>query len=232
MRLDLYFRVLWRFKFVVALGMVAALALTFLSVARFDLSTHKVTYRSSEQWTSYARIFVTERGFPYGAVDANGGDPARFAANAILYSQLATSDAVTRLAFAGTKPPGTIQAAPVLASADSSDALPIVSIAATAASADTAKELARREMEGLIRYVGVEQERAAIPVGNRVVLQVILQPEHAELTKGRSKTLPIVVFLCAMLAVVGLAFVFENLRPLPAFEEQLPVALPPRSNVA
>ena len=31
--------------------------------------------------------------------------------------------------------------------------------------------------------------------------------------EGRSKTIPIVVFLTVMLAFVGLAFILENLRP-------------------
>ncbi len=33
------------------------------------------------------------------------------------------------------------------------------------------------------------------------------------LLEGRSKTVPIVVFLTVMLAVIGLAFILENLRP-------------------
>jgi hypothetical protein len=50
--------------------------------------------------------------------------------------------------------------------------------------------------------------------------------------KGRSKTLPIVVFLFTMLAVVGLALILENLRPLVVTEDVKPVSFPQRSNVA
>jgi hypothetical protein len=231
--LALHLRVLWRFKLIVAIGFLGAVVLTFMSVAKVDLKTHKITPRGSQQWTSYARIFVTQPGFPYGAVNTGTADPTKFAANAILYSQLATSDKVTHLAFGPVKPLGTIQAAPVLASGNSSDALPIVSIAATADTKPKAMDMARRETDALISYVEQEQKQAKIPDDNRVVLQVIAQPLTAQLVKGRSKTLPIVVFSLIMFATVGLAFLLENLRPLPAAEDKAtPLSIPPRSNVA
>jgi hypothetical protein len=232
MSLSLHLRVLWRFRWIVLLGTLASVALTFLSVFHVDWSTRKLTYRSSEQWTSYARIFVTQPGFPYGAVNTGGADPTTLAANAILYSQFANSDPVRRLSFGAVKPPGDIVAAPVLASANSSDALPIVSIAATADSKPLAIELARKEMTGLILYVRQQQQAADIGPTNRIVLQVIGQPQTAALVKGRSKTLPIVVFLFTMLAVVGLALILENLRPLVVTEDVKPVSFPQRSNVA
>jgi hypothetical protein len=231
MDLRLHFRVLWRFRILVALGILCALAVAFLALMRVDFATGKVSYRASEQWVSYSRIFVTQRGFPYGAVRTSGQDPASLAANAILYSQLANTDPVLHLAFGPTKPPGTIQAAPVLASQSGSDALPIISIAATAATSTKAKSLARRETSGLIRYVQSLQNGAQIASDNRVQLRVIQQPVLATLLKGRSKTLPIVVFLTTLLAFVGLAFVLENLRPL-AGKEFAPVSLPRAENVA
>jgi hypothetical protein len=231
MDLRLHLRVLWRFRILVALGILCALAVAFLALMRVDYTTGKVSYRASEQWVSYSRIFVTQRGFPYGAVSTNGQNPSALAANAILYSQLANTDPVLRLAFGPTKPPGTIQAAPVLASQSTSDALPIISIAATAATPARAKNLARLETSGLIRYVQRLQTGAQIAPNNRIQLRVIQQPLVATLFKARSKTLPIVVFLTTLLAFIGLAFVLENLRPL-AGKEFAPVSLPRAENVA
>jgi hypothetical protein len=233
MDLPLYFRVMWRFRVIVAIGTLVAVVLTFLTLVRVDLKTHSLAYRSSEQWVSYSRIFVTQRGFPYGEVDTGSGNPATLASNAILYSNLATSDPVLELAFGKNPPPATaIQAAPVLASANSSDALPIVSIAATAATRESAVHIAQLETLGLIRYIRIEQSRASTPEKNRVVLQVIQQPRTATLLKGRSKTLPVVVFLSTMLAVMALAFILENLRPRVRPEAADPVPLPSRSQVA
>lgn len=233
MDLALYSRVMWRFRLLVAIGTLLAVLLTFLTLFKVDVAKRSISYRSSEQWTSYSRIFVTQKGFPYGQVNGGGQDPAALAANAILYSNFATSDPVLRLAFGKHEPPATaIQAAPVLASANSSDALPIVSIAATAATQHAAVRMAKRETSGLIRYIQRNQGDASIPAKNRVVLQVIQQPRTASLTKGRSKTLAVVVFLSTMLAVIALAFVLENLRPPVRREATEPVPLSGRSRVA
>jgi len=224
MDLRLYIRIMSRFRWIVALGVVCAAALAFLAAARIDLSTGSVSYRASEQWVSYSRIFVTGPGFPYGAVNTDGKNPSALAANAILYSQLATTDAVQRLAFGDKKPNGTIQAAPVLASQSAADALPIISIAGIASTKATAMELASRETHALASYVATQQADAAISPSNRIQLRVIQRPIHASLLKGRSKTLPIVVFLTTLLAFVFATFVLENLRPLPT-KEIAPVGL-------
>lgn len=231
MRLTVYFRVLWRFRIVVGIGLVVALALTFLTVARVDFTTGKISYRSSEQWTSYARIFVTQPGFPYGEVNSKS-DPTLLASKALLYSQLASSDRVLHLAFGSHKPPGTIQAAPVLASASSNDALPIISIAATESTQYGAINVATRETNALIRYVESRQQAASIPDENRVALQVIANPNTAVLVKGRSKTLASVVFVAVMLGVIVLAFVLENMRPSVLPNERAAAVPLSRSSVA
>ena len=46
----LYARVLWRFKIIVVLGFVLAVALAILSVVR--VSSHGLTYRDSQLWSS------------------------------------------------------------------------------------------------------------------------------------------------------------------------------------
>jgi capsular polysaccharide biosynthesis protein len=42
---------------------------------------------------------------------------------------------------------------------------------------------------------------------------VITKADPPVLVKGRSKTLPVVVFVTVLLGVVGLVFMLENLRP-------------------
>jgi hypothetical protein len=231
MDLRLHMRVIWRFRLVAALGLLLAAGLAFLSVARVDIGKHSVTYRTSEQWISYAHVFVTQSGFPYGSINPNGPNPAALTTDAVLYSQFAVSDPVLKLAFGKTKPPGTIDAAPLL-TATTGEPLPIVSIAATAATPALAKELALDEMNGLIRYVKGLQARNEISDADRVQLEVIQYPANASLAKGRSLTLPIVVFLTALLAVVGLCFILENLRPLPAKDGTGPISLPRAENLA
>jgi|tagenome__1003787_1003787.scaffolds.fasta_scaffold20559548_2 hypothetical protein len=206
--------VLKRFWVLVTLGAVVSVALAAFALVRVDPANGRVQYRSQEQWVSYARIFITQKGFPYGQTESSGqANTAGLAPNAVLYSQLATSDAVKSLAFGAAGVGGEVEAAPVLASTSSSDALPIISIAGIGDTPAKAKDIARRETRGLITYIADQQTRAGIDDNTRVVLQIVQQPRYAALLKGRSKTLGILAFMISMTAVIGLAFVLENLRP-------------------
>jgi uncharacterized protein involved in exopolysaccharide biosynthesis len=64
-----------------------------------------------------------------------------------------------------------------------------------------------------LQYVRSQQALAAIPNGDRVDLQVLQNATPPVVVVPRKKTLAIVVFLAVVVAVVGLAFVLENLRP-------------------
>src|SRR5438270_3391547 len=68
MDLRLYFRVIWRFRIVVGLGLVLACALSFLSYGRisFKGGSPEVSYRQSETYAASSLIFLTQKGFPYG----------------------------------------------------------------------------------------------------------------------------------------------------------------------
>ena len=78
MDLPLFFRVLWRFKWLVFLGVFVATALAFLSVFRIDTENgFAVEYRQNEQWVSVATVLVTEADFPLGRAPLPAGRPAR-----------------------------------------------------------------------------------------------------------------------------------------------------------
>jgi hypothetical protein len=64
----LYLRVLWRFRFLVLLGVLAGLAFAFLSFMRVGIEDGRPTfsYRESEVWQSEALLFLTQPGFPWG----------------------------------------------------------------------------------------------------------------------------------------------------------------------
>jgi hypothetical protein len=188
--LGLFFRVLWRFRFLVALGLVMAFTLTILSVARVDFrgGSPELVYRQKEQWQSYTTLIISPRGFPYGRTGFSpNDDPSRYGTLATIYSNLAQSDAVRRIMARDWKiRGGSIVAQPILASANNSSAPP---------------------------FLHSEQSTNGIPEGKRVVVSEIKRATPAVLLKGRSKTTPIAVFLAVMIVCVGLAFMLENLRP-------------------
>lgn len=219
MDLGVFFRVIWRFKVVVAIGFILALALATLSLARVDFKggSPSLSYRQQEQWQSYTTLIISPRGFPWGrSVFSLDFDPSRYATLATIYSNLAQSDAVKRIMVRDWNVrQGAIQAQPVLASANNSSAppLPLMTIAATTSSARSSAEVAERATSAFLDFLRAEQSTNGIPKNKRVVVEEIKHATPPLLLKGRSKTTPVAVFLAVLIAFVGLAFVLENLRP-------------------
>ena len=55
---------------------------------------------------------------------------------------------------------------------------------------------------------------AVIPLSDEpLIVQQLVRPQPPKIFQGRSKTMPIVVFLAVMMAAIGLAFLLENVRP-------------------
>ena len=232
MDLRLYGRVLSRFRVIVWVGFVLAVALTILTVARVSFSHGRpsLSYRQQEIWQSTATIFVTQGGYPlvrsvYTQVipvgpKTNGtsnyvpvqGDPNRFSSFANLYANLAMSDDVRRFMLQQGPIPGGVQASAALTPGLGTP-LPFVSLSGLATTPQAALVTARRATSGLISYVKKQQDALKLPADQRVVLQVLNQPRGATIAAARSKTRPVVVFLAAMMTVIGLVFVLENLRP-------------------
>src|SRR5689334_10047515 len=124
----LYASVIWRFRIIVVLGLILAIALATLSVVR--VSSQGFTYRDSRLWSATMKLKVTQDGCPecrlYAQRQSGTGDgatklvspkepvvdPARLATLAIYYSQIITSDPVRRLADRGDGVVGKIIATP------------------------------------------------------------------------------------------------------------------------
>lgn len=225
MDLHLYLRVLWRFRVVVLFGLLVAPALACLSFV--SVGPDGVRYRQKEQWASYARLLVRGPELSLSSsADANVDSAAlgdelgaqqaallRYTTLAIIYSRLADSDAVLRLVRKSGPMYGTIEATPVTATEKTDDALPIISVAAIADSPQRATSLATREVAALQEFLAAQQRAEGVTGESRVSFTVVKRPTRAVLLAGRSMTLPIVVFLTVLMAVVGLAFVLENMRP-------------------
>jgi capsular polysaccharide biosynthesis protein len=229
MDMQLYARVLWRWKLVVALGLLVAVALTFLSIYRVPSNGH-LSARKHSEYVSYATLFVTQQGFPSGrlgisplATQAGNSVPhastgqladlARLTSLAILYSHLASSDAVRAIMLHDGPVTGTIQAAALPATQNSSEVLPLISIAAITDSRPGAIALASNASSALVSYIEQEQTRNGIPTTDRVQLTLLNRPYQAKIYAQPSKTLPVAIFLTVLIATIGMAFILENLRP-------------------
>jgi hypothetical protein len=221
--LQLYLRILWRFRMLVLAGLLVALGLAFLSFVRVSLTGGPVfSYRQAKLWESRSTLLITQRGFPWGQVDPAGdvtesgiqpGEPSRFANLALVYSELATSDPVVQIMEADGPVRGGVSAVPVPNSADSRYVLPVMTISGIAASPEAALSTAERATAALLAYLQQQQAANDIPIHNRAILTPINRPQGAALVAGRSLTRPLVVFITAMMVVLALVFVLENLRP-------------------
>jgi hypothetical protein len=231
MDLPLYFRVLWRFRLLVLPGLVAAIALAVLAYGKVDPAHgFKITPRATPVFHDDALLLITQKGFPWGESQqpyvpgdqAKGlppvpvGDFSRMSGIAMIYSELADSDAVkalTPLKPAKTEKLVTSPYAP--ASAPPGTVLPMVALSADAASPTRAAALLNSRIGSFTSYIERQQAKAALNDRKRVVVQVLRagDPSTAVVISGKKKTLPVVVFLAVMIAVVGLAFMLENMRP-------------------
>jgi hypothetical protein len=220
--LALHLRVVWRFRYLVAAGLIAACGLTILTVARVELGHGKprLVYRKAEIWGGSEKLLITQAGVPWGRLalptTASGNsqsqtfaDPSSLSSLAPFYAQLANSDAVQRFL-----PLGAVRATPVVdTSTPYASVLPILQFNAVATSPKRAKELAASAVSIFRRFVTMQQAAANIPPGQRVLLEPLNDPAVPQLVQGRKKSLAIVVFMTVLVATLGLAFILENLRP-------------------
>jgi hypothetical protein len=178
----------------------------------------KVSYRQNERWVSYATLLVSQRGFPWGRSNIDPqhskfADPGRFSTLAILYSRLAASDDVERIMRQDGPIHGKLEAAPVLASDSSSEALPLIQIAGTSTSREGARQLVGRETDAFLAYLKQKQAANAISTQQRVLVTVVNAAGKPKVLTGRSKIPPLLTFVLVMALVTALAFVLDNLQP-------------------
>ncbi len=156
MDLQLFSRVIWRFWWLIVIGLLIAVALAFFSVFRIDTNNgFSLEYRQSEKWVSIATILVTEPDFPLGRAvfqqdvpPANSEQPgqytpqfapsSRFIELASVYAELVTGDAVKQRILKDGPLPGAVQAVPLVASNGSDAALPMVAVRGLARSPEDA----------------------------------------------------------------------------------------------
>jgi len=229
--LRLYGRVIRRFKFVVLLGFLAAIGLSFLSYARVSFVKGKpvVSYRAAVTYSSTETLLITQTGFPEGrsifpmkqiapgTTASQFADPSRFASLAAFYAYLANSDQVKRTAMAtvgGPLVPGSYLASAVLYTSAGNPALePLLAIEGLGTSPTIAMRYARAAGDSFRTYIDNAENAAKIPTAQRVIISVLNSPAKPMIAVPRKKTLPMVVFIAVLAATLAFVFVLENLKP-------------------
>jgi hypothetical protein len=227
MDLGLYLRVLWRFRALVAAGILTSAGFAFLTHVRvdFDGGVPRLAYRTPLVWGSTSTVLITEKGFPWGASSLQDDealkrgkepkgpqytDPGRFYQLAVLYARLAKSDEVRKIIASKGGGRGSYAVAPLV---QDGVALPMLTISAQSTSREGAWRKAQLATDAFRSYIAKEQQANGIPPERRVRLDVVRSAKSAQVTSARSSVKPVLAFLIGLAATLGLAFLFENLRP-------------------
>jgi hypothetical protein len=137
-----FFRVLGRFRVLIAAAFVLAILLALLSYVKVDLNDGvKFKYRTNETWTSSTQLLVSGGKKPIY-------DP-KYVNDAAVYAKLVLGDEVRILMLRDGPIHGLLDAGPLPATSSSDNFLPIVNIVGYASSRDGAVVLADRAARAL-----------------------------------------------------------------------------------
>ena len=231
MDLGRFISVAWRFRVLLAAGILLATLVSVASLARISLDgvTPKLTYRDQESWTSASTLFITQSGFPWGrailddmiTIETEGaepvtvpkyGDPGRYSGLAALYAELAKSDGVQAAVMKNSQP-GEFVEPMVVQSPGSNTALPLMTLKAFGPTPESAMDVAQRASKAFRNFLDREQAANGIPAEKRIKVVVTQKATNPELFEKRSIVRPVFLFLLINMGFLALAFALENLRP-------------------
>ena len=149
-------------------------------------------------------------------------DPSRFSTLATFYAQLVNGDQIQRQVVHPRQKQ--LLFGSVEIDRTTNEALPFVDVTSFAPSPVIAKRLAQEGTRALQSLVAQQQTSADIPDDQRVLLQVLQQPDKVTVADARKKTIPIVVFMTVLIATLGALLALENLRPGVAAAGVMPVS--------
>src|SRR5688572_23792674 len=207
LQMDLYafIRVLWRFRTLLAAGLLLATLLAAFSLGKVTLTGGKpaMEYRDRQVYVSAATLLVTQEGFPWGrailddmiTIDPGDGaepisvprfgDPGRYSGLASLYAELAKGDTVQRAVLKGL-PPGSSYEPAVVKDPDSGSTMPMLYLKGYGSSPRLAAAVADRAAETFIRYLRTQQRDSAIAADKRIQLVITQHASPGTLFKPRS----------------------------------------------
>jgi len=238
MDLRCHLRVLWRFRGVLAAGLVLAASLAALSVYRLELVHGHVhaTYRKAQVYGSRSLLYITQRGFaegrilppaeqdPVEAQDADAlrrtlareqrfAEPDRFATLAVIYARLLSSDKLKAL-IPDFTPGATLTAAPLTTgNGFQRKTLPLLAVRTRSTDPALARRINAEAITTIKNYVSGHQDASPVRVQDRVRLTVLNPPSMPAVVEGRPYTLATIAFLLTMLLAVAIAYAWDNLMP-------------------
>lgn len=223
MELALILRELWSRKWLLALGVLVALALGVLAVARVSFSPVGLESRSLSYASARTQVIVDS---PASSLADLGSDVNPLIVRAGVYSRLLTSPGALQIIGqtagidpgliyaqgpfeidqprAEQEPTAEARSSQIVGEAnqyrlryDSSPSLPIVTIFAQAPTTDEANRLANGAARGLATYVNQIEARNALPPKQRVEIRQLGEPAARTVNSGVGTRLAVLAFVVA-----------------------------------
>jgi hypothetical protein len=245
MDLGVYLKIFWRFRVILAIGLMFAALAGLITTARLVISdgVPKLEARQPVEYQSGSTLLVTQKGFPWGRavldemvqVPGNEGKPAyvprfgdggRYSGLASLYAELAKSDSVMTEVSKRSAPDQRYETN-VPREPQLGTPMPLVQIVGYGSSRESAIDVTQRATDGFQRFMSRQQRTNDIASDKAVELVVIQEPSQAKVFAGRSLVKPIFVFLAVMMVFLALTFALENLRPRREGAPEVPPGVQP-----
>ncbi len=200
MDLSLFFDVLWRARGLLVGTVILAAALAAL------------TYGLPGQvWQSESRLLISQSDFPYRQSSEASNLAQPLGNLSPIYASLANGSVVQGEIKQKLGPGGTVKATEDIDAAASSF-LPFVNLTATGPTEKSATARAEGAGKIFIAYVARQQAAAGIPASKRIDLTALGSGTTPTLIEGKKLSVPILVFLAVIAAVIAMLLIRENLR--------------------
>jgi hypothetical protein len=221
-------RVLWRYRWVTAGGILLGIVLAVL--ASYKVTTSGLELRGSSTYTSESQLLVTQAGFPEGRSvlptppptdgltpqpagndkELQFADPSRFMTLADLYSTLIVSDEARSLI--PEKPAASQIIASPLPAVSGVPVLPIIQLTTTADTAAGAQALNTHTADALRELLKDRQAKADITPAQSVQIQTVNAPSAGALTGRPSHAGSILALLLCLIGTVAVTHLLEMFR--------------------
>lgn len=205
MDIRLFAAVMSRFKMIAIPGLLAAVLLAGLAYMRAG---------GAPAWNAQAEVLITQANDPYGGPTTSVLQEGAYLSNlASVYAAMANGDPVQALVRrAAGVPNGVVDAAEVV-DAPTGNVDPLITLTSSAGTASGAVKLAEQMPTVLQQYIARQQHAGNVPQAQRVQLDIVKQGFQPELASSTSITVPALVFMGVLGAVITLIFMLENLNP-------------------
>ncbi len=216
MDLPLFWGVIKRYKRLAIGGTVLAALLAVLTYGTPSVSGGKPTIvpRSIPTYQSQAELLISQYDGVFGRADAQTlsvGTATFLSSLSPIYAGIANGT-VVQAAVRASKLPGTVIASEGV-DPNTGAYTPFVNITASAPTAQGAEKLVKLGIATFQNYIAQMEANTNVPQSARVDLQVVKTGLPAVLVSGHKVTLPLLVFVAVIIALIALLFSLENRDP-------------------